>query len=232
MISEQERQHSRRRLRPRRVHAPLAAPLQALRHRRHQHFPEKQLKRASELPPAAPSCSGTRRSSNSRIARSTTSCAWRQPFTSTPATVLPSRIPRSNLGRLSCHLGYVGGPNGGPERCRRMRWPARRGRFSAWPHWVQDVQVSARRRRSAGRQSAGTCAAWPAEQRKAGRIDVATYIAAVLFTGLFSSLFHFGVDYYLLTSAQKPPAEKLIWHGRNKPQLPTFGLHPVSLTPA
>ena len=49
--------------------------------------------------------------------------------------------------------------------------------------------------------------AWPAEQRKAGRIDVATYIAAVLFTGLFSSLFHFGVHYYLLTSAQKPPAE-------------------------
>jgi hypothetical protein len=48
--------------------------------------------------------------------------------------------------------------------------------------------------------------AWPGEQRKAGRIDVATYVAAVLFTSLFSSLFHFGLHYYLLTSAQKPAA--------------------------
>jgi hypothetical protein len=48
--------------------------------------------------------------------------------------------------------------------------------------------------------------AWPAEQRKAGRMDLATYVAAVLFTSLFSSLFHFGVHNYVLTSAQKPAA--------------------------
>jgi hypothetical protein len=29
---------------------------------------------------------------------------------------------------------------------------------------------------------------------------------ALLFTSLFSSLFHFGVRYYLLTAAQKPAA--------------------------
>jgi MPBQ/MSBQ methyltransferase len=48
--------------------------------------------------------------------------------------------------------------------------------------------------------------AWPAEQRKAGRIGLPTYIVALLFTSLFSSLFHFGVRYYLLTAAQKPAA--------------------------
>jgi len=46
--------------------------------------------------------------------------------------------------------------------------------------------------------------AWPHQERQAGRMDLATYVRASLFTILFSSLFNFGVRYYLLTSAQKP----------------------------
>jgi MPBQ/MSBQ methyltransferase len=46
--------------------------------------------------------------------------------------------------------------------------------------------------------------AWPRQERKAGRMSLATYIPASLFATLFSSLFDFGVRYYLLTSAQKP----------------------------
>ena len=46
--------------------------------------------------------------------------------------------------------------------------------------------------------------AWPHQERKAGRLDLATYIRALLFTYIFSSVFNFGVRYYLLTSAQKP----------------------------
>jgi MPBQ/MSBQ methyltransferase len=46
--------------------------------------------------------------------------------------------------------------------------------------------------------------AWPHRERKAGRMDLKTYIPAVLFTKVYNSLFKFGVRYYLLTSAQKP----------------------------
>jgi ubiquinone/menaquinone biosynthesis C-methylase UbiE len=46
--------------------------------------------------------------------------------------------------------------------------------------------------------------AWPREERSAGRMTLTTYIPASLFATLFSSLFDFGVRYYLLTSAQKP----------------------------
>jgi MPBQ/MSBQ methyltransferase len=46
--------------------------------------------------------------------------------------------------------------------------------------------------------------AWPHRERKAGRMDLKTYIPAVLFTKVYKSLFKFGVRYYLLTSAQKP----------------------------
>ena len=46
--------------------------------------------------------------------------------------------------------------------------------------------------------------AWPHQERKAGHLDLTTYIRALLFTYIFSSVFNFGVRYYLLTSAQKP----------------------------
>ena len=45
---------------------------------------------------------------------------------------------------------------------------------------------------------------WPRREREAGRMNLVTYIRALLFINLFNGLFNFGVRYYLLTSAQRP----------------------------
>jgi ubiquinone/menaquinone biosynthesis C-methylase UbiE len=46
--------------------------------------------------------------------------------------------------------------------------------------------------------------AWPRQERKAGRMDLATYVRASVFAYFVSSLYNLGVRYYVLTSAQKP----------------------------
>ena len=100
---------------------------------------EKQLKQASEL---APGCTFLLRDAAQLefpdCSFDNILCVEAAFHFDTRDSFLPSRIPRSQTGRLSRHLGYVGAQTVARSGAGKCAGQPRRGRSAPGQHWVQE----------------------------------------------------------------------------------------------